>query len=219
MIMCAGMNAKCLPLLFASASILLTACGSVVTDGGGSSGNPPVDNTTSGGNPSGGAPGEESLAAVALTRAQNDVLWEEYWASQNPTSGTTSSSGGGELDPNDLFLRLSDLGVSCGSPTVNLPCGGHYELSIVLPPAFQQVGVYDLEDPQLITYSSMSETGQLNSADPQDCPWGGGTLGGGTLEILSIDDAAVHFKVTLTNGIWEANPSGEYDAPRCPAAD
>lgn len=169
----------------------------------------------SGGSGGGADPGEP-LPAVALTRAQLDVLWDEYWDSQGDV-GTSGSTGGGdaELDPTDLFLRASDLGVSCGSPTTQLTCGGHWQLSIGLPSAFQHVGVYDLEDPALVRYSMMSETGELNSSLPDDCPWGGGSIGRGTLEILAIDEAEVRFRVTL-GSFWDADPSGEYTAPRCP---
>ncbi|WP_438022144.1 hypothetical protein [Sorangium sp. So ce233] len=85
----------------------------------------------------------------------------------------------------------------------------------MLPSAYQQVGVYDLEDPGLMYYSGMSMTGQSHSPGADDCPWGGGSIGRGTLEILAIDEAEVRFRVTL-NGFWDADPSGEYTAPRCP---
>jgi hypothetical protein len=205
------------------ASLLLVACGNTVIDGGGSSGGNVNQGGSSGEGGSTGQGGQggspetpEVHPAVSLTRAQIDVLWEKYWE-EHGEPGTSSSSGGGNLDPNDLFLRLSDMGVHCGSPTVDLPCGGHYQMTIVLPPALQQVGVYDFEAPELVAYSSMSETGDLNSNDPEDCPWGGGSLGSGTVEILSIDDTEVHFKVNLSNGPWDSDPSGEYVAPRCPA--
>lgn len=195
-----------LPLLVGS--IVLAACGTVVSDGGGS-GDP---NST---NPTGEAPDTTVRPSVAYTRAQNDILWDEYWASQGSSGGSSGGSGGDNLDPNDLFLRLSDLGVTCSSPTTELSCGGHYQMTLVLPPALQKVGVYDLEDPELVAYSSMSESGDLNSSNPEDCPWGGGSLGQGSLEIISIDDAEVHFKVSMAGSIWSTDPSGDYVAPRC----
>jgi hypothetical protein len=203
------MNLRQLPLLLGT--LLLAACGGNVAVGGGSSNDGGSGGAGQGGAGQGGA---EILPAVALTRAEMDVLWEEYWESQDPSGGTTSS-GGGDLDPSDLFLRYSDMGVSCGSPYVELPCGGHYQVTLVLPPALQQVGVYDLEDPLLIAYSSISETGDLYSNDPQDCSFGGGSTGPGTLEILSIDASQVHFKVTLADGFWESATGGDFVAPRC----
>jgi hypothetical protein len=196
-----------LPLLLGS--ILLAACGTVVNGGGGDPNQNPTSST-------GESPDNTVRPAVAYTRAQNDVLWDEYWASQGSSSGgSTSGSGGDNLDPTDLFLRISDMGVTCTSPTTELSCGGHYQLTLVLPPALQKVGVYDLEDPQLVAYSSMSETGDLNSADPNDCPWGGGSLGEGSVEITAIDDSEVRFKVSMGGSLWSSDPSGVYTAPRC----
>jgi hypothetical protein len=197
-----------LPLLLGS--ILLAACGTVVSGGGGEGEQNPTSST-------GDAPDDTVRPAVAYTRAQNDVLWDEYWASQGSSGGgsTSGGSGGDNLDPNDLFLRISDMGVMCSSPATDLSCGGHYELTLVLPPALQKVGVYDLEDPQLVAYSSMSETGDLNSADPEDCPGGGGSLGQGSVEIIAINDAEVRFKVSMGGSIWSTDPSGDYTAPRC----
>ncbi len=208
------MNFQSLPLLLAS--FVFVACSSVVIEDGGNenvyhggSGNGPSSST-------GVVPGDGDALAVALTRAQNDILWEEYWSTHDP-SGSSSSGGGGNLNPNDLFLRLSDLGASCQSPTTELTCGGHWQLSLVLPPALQQVGVYDLESAELTAYSYMSEMGQPNSPAPEDCPWGGGSTGPGTLEILAIDETEVHFKVQFAGGgIWSSDPSGEYTALRCP---
>jgi len=150
-----------------------------------------------------------------MTRAQNDILWEEYW-NENDKSGTTVAAGGTPtLNPNDLFLMFSDMGASCDSPTVNVPCGNHYRVTIVLPPALQAVGVYDLKSPEITFYSSTWETGPLDSTGPDGCSQGGGSILGGTLEILSIDASEVHFKVEL-DPFWDTNPDGEYTALRCP---
>jgi hypothetical protein len=197
-------------LLIAAASVLLAGCFSQVVDdralgAGGSHGSSSTSSSGNGGND----------PAVAMTRARLDQLWDEYWA--NHPSGSSANSGGGPaLDPNDLFIRLSDLGASCGSPTAELTCGGHWQVSVALPPAYQQVGLYDLEDPSILSYSYMSETGQPNSPAPDDCSWGGGSLGSGTIEIISIDQAKVRFRLILSGGIWTSDPSGEYTAARCP---
>ncbi|WP_437284248.1 hypothetical protein [Sorangium sp. So ce406] len=206
--------------------LLLTACDVTFIDGGTNEGGAtdPVDpsgedgsagHAGCGGSDGGAVPGDP-LPAIALTRAQQDVLWDEYWASQDDV-GTSSSAGGGEaaLDPDDLFLRVSDLGESCGSPMAHLTCGGHWELRIVLPSAYQHVGVYDLEDPGLMYYSGMSMTGEPHAPGSDECGGGGGSLGPGTLEILAIDEAEVRFRITV-NGFWDVDASGEYTAPRCP---
>ncbi|MGK3968448.1 hypothetical protein WMF38_30240 [Sorangium sp. So ce118] len=213
-------------VLCALMPVLLAACDVTILGGGANDGGatdpdePSGEGGSAGHDGCGGAGGNidpgNTLPAVALTRAQLDVLWDEYWENQGDVeSGVSTGGGEAELDPNDLFLRASDLGVSCGSPTTKLTCGGHWQLSIGLPSAYQQVGVYDLQDPGLILYSMMSETGEPNSSVPDDCPWGGGSIGRGTLEILAIDEVEVRFRVTV-DWFWESDPSGEYTAPRCP---
>ena len=174
--------------------------------------------SSSGGSGQGGA--VVSGPAVAMTRAQLDVLWNEYWEEHTSSSVSTTTTGGGsDLDPNDLFIQIADVGASCNSPSVELDCGGHWNVSIGIPPALQYPGVYDLEDPALSLYSFMSETGQPHSPAPDDCSWGGGSLGPGTLEIVSISESEIHFKLTLLPFIWESDPSGEYTAPRCPVTE
>lgn len=148
-----------------------------------------------------------------MTRAQLDVLWEEYWKNQ-PSVTTVSVGGSADLDPNDLFIRISDLGASCSSPMTKLSCGGHWELSLAIPPELQAVGTYDLEDPRIMAYSGMSETGVPYSS-PDDCSWGGGSIGSGTLEIVSITANEIEIVVTM-DSFWDADPSGVYRAPRCP---
>lgn len=219
------MRLQAASIVLTLASTLLVACGSTVT-GGGSSGPACFDDcddtTTTGSTPgSGGAGGAgggdvvpPTQQAVAMTRAQMDVLWEEYWE-ENPGGSSSSTTGGGGLDPNDLFLEVSSLGASCGSPFVELPCGGHWSVSIGIPTALQQVGVYELDSSALSLFSFMTETGQPYSSAPGDCAWGGGTIGSGTLEIVSINETEVQFVLALDQP-WETDPSGTYTASRCP---
>ncbi|WP_433926505.1 hypothetical protein AB3662_26665 [Sorangium cellulosum] len=205
--------------------LLLTACDVTFIDGGTNDGGATDPDDPSGedgsaghagcGGSDGGAVPGEPLPAIALTRAQQDVLWDEYWASQDDVGAGSTGSGDVALDPNDLFLRVSDLGESCGAPMARLTCGGHWEMRLVLPSAYQRVGVYDLEDPGLMYYSGMSVTGEPHAPGSDECGGGGGSIGPGTLEILAIDEAEVRFRVTF-NGFWDVDPSGEYTAPRCP---
>lgn len=201
------------PYLSLPLALLLIACGGTVTNGGGSGGN-----GSSGGNGGNGSGGNDMLfPAVANTRAELDVLWDQYWQQNGGASGgTTSSSGGEPLDPNDLFVRISDVGVSCNSPTVELPCGEHWSLTLGIPSAIQQVGVYDLQNSPVSLYSSMSETGEPYSSTPGDCGFGGGSLGPGSLEILSISAQEVHLKLSMQPTGFVVDPSGDYIVPRCP---
>lgn len=195
---------------------LAAACVPEVIDEAGSEARENLEGGQGSGASDPGTEPPELQSAVAMTRAQLDLLWEDYWDEEGD-SGTSSSSsgGGGGLDPNDLFIQISDLGASCGSPSVDLSCGGHWSLSLALPPAYQAVGIYDLEDPQLTLYSSMSETGEAYSPAPGDCGWGGGSLGSGTLEVVAIDDQAIEIVVTMDQTFWNADPSGTYTASLC----
>ena len=113
-------------------------------------------------------------------------------------------------------MKVGDVSVSCSDPYAALGCGGHWRVSLGLPPALQQVGVYPLDGPELQQFSMHTETGQPTGPGPDACTWGGGTLGKGTLEIIAIDASGVHFKLDLTAPFWDSNPSGEYVAARCP---
>jgi hypothetical protein len=193
--------------------VLLSGCGSQIIDGGG------LDTNGSGAVPVAGGKGVDRapvLPAVAMTRAQLDVLWDEYWETHGGGVDSSGSGGGPALDPDDLFLRVSDLGASCSSPTVDLSCGGHWEVSIALPSAYQQVGVYDLEGPGILSYSLMVETGPASAQEPGVCPAGGGSLGPGAIEVLALDASNVTFRLTVTGLLGDNDPSGVYTAPRCP---
>ncbi|WP_437676940.1 hypothetical protein [Sorangium sp. So ce131] len=225
---------KTKPALVFVMPLLLTACDPAFWEGGsfdlpdlanGGAHDPPDPNDPPGEGGSGGAGGggggdsSPLTAAVAMTRAQRDELREEYYenlASETGSAVSTSAAGGGsELDPNDLLLHISDVGESCNIYITHLPCGGHWQLRFALPVAYQQVGVYDINDPALRGF--VLEAGEPYSPAPDDCGKGGGTLiQSGTLEILAIDSAEVRFRLTSEDLFLGGNPSGEYTAPRCP---
>jgi hypothetical protein len=165
-----------------------------------------------GGSAAGGSASKPTQLAVAMTRAQGEALWQQD-ISENSSGYTVTTTGGG-LDPNDLFIRISDQGASCQSAHVELDCGGHFYLSVALPPAYQAVGVYDLEDPAIASYSMMSETGAPYDS-PDDCSWGGGTVGSGTIEVTGITDTALDVVIQIKDSFWDNNPSGKYTVPRC----
>lgn len=215
----------------AGLALVLVACGGSTTGlGQGSGGNTDALQSAegddegrggaNGGGTNGGTTGNGTapvgrLPALARTRAQNDVLWKDYWAKHPSGGGSSSGSGSTPLDPNDLFLQFSDVGVACSEVTVDLPCGGHWSASIGVPPALQKPGVYDLGGPELSRYSHMSESGAQYGADPKSCSGGGGSFGTGTLEIISIDATSVKFKVNAKS-YSSFSPNGEYTAVRCP---
>ncbi|MGK3976996.1 hypothetical protein WMF38_35470 [Sorangium sp. So ce118] len=172
-----------------------------------------------GGTGGGGVDPGPLTAAVAMTRAQRDVLKNERDEQQASETGsvvsTTAAGGQAEQDPNDLLLHISDIGESCDVYPIALPCGGHWRLWFTLPAAYQQVGIYDLDDQAL--HGSVFRTGAPSSSAPDACPMGGGTvIPPGTLEVLAIDSVEVRFRLTI-GGSWAGgDPSGEYTAPRCP---
>lgn len=198
----------------ASLGLLTAACGGTIVSGDSFENEEGGSSSVGGGANQGGA--STSAPAVAMSRARLDVLWDEYWETHGEgDTGSSGSGSGDDLDPNDLFIQLSDMGTSCSSPHVELPCGGHWSVTLGIPPALQAVGVYDLESDALTRYSSMWETGAPNSNSPGDCPAGGGSLFGGTLEILAIDADTVRFRLTMEPTFDGNDPSGEYTAPRC----
>lgn len=210
---------KLLSAFVLAAPLTLAACAAQVIGGGGTGGS--GGSGGSGGFGSSGGPGGSigtgapALTAVALTRAQDDAGWDNYFATHGGGPGYPSGSGG--PDPNDLFLHLSNLGVSCDLAVVDLTCGGHYDMTIMVPPAFQQVGTFTIEDPTVDQWSWMMNTGEGSGVPGDGCDSSGGSIvGGGTVEILSIDATAVHFRVDLEAKIWATDPSGEYTAARCP---
>jgi len=105
----------------------------------------------------------------------------------NPNPGTGGSSGGGEPDPATLYVRLSDQEMSCGDPTAALQCGGHWEVTIAIPPEFQAPGLFNLLGPDV--HGSASETGPDNGNN-NECSFGGGSFPA-TLEIVTIDDLKI----------------------------
>src|SRR5262245_35878016 len=88
--------------LIALVSTLLPACTSQVMGGGGpdesqtnssSFGDGGTGGTGSDGG-TGGADPSPTNAAVAMTRARLDQLWDEYWQTHNPSGSSTTTGGG-----------------------------------------------------------------------------------------------------------------------------
>jgi len=140
-----------------------------------------------------------------------------YLQSQVPprpdTTGTGgSSSGGGELDPGTLFIKLSDQNFTCAEPNALLTCGPHWSVTIVIPPEFQSPGTYNLLGQDV--HGSAFETGDDGG---QDCSFGGGSFDA-TFQIFSVDDNTVEGRLCHVNAFFSAPvPSleGSFSAPRC----
>ncbi len=163
----------------------------------------PVD-----GPPPASAPGSPKLAQ-ALTRAQQQALWVSLGEVASPL-------GGPGLEPDDLFLEFSDLGVECSSPVVTLPCGGHWSATLIVPPELQKVGLHDLSPGSTLSHYSSTLTETTKASDPSSCAYNGNAFPTeGSLEILSIDAQQVTFRLTTHHESFESDPSGTYTALRC----
>ncbi|HEY0137783.1 MAG TPA: hypothetical protein VGB85_27045, partial [Nannocystis sp.] len=133
---------------------------------------------------------------------------------QDPTGGTTSTTGGGDLDPGTLFVKLSDQAFSCADPNASLQCGEHWEVTIVIPPEFQSPGVHNLLGQNVRGIAT--ETGVDEGMD--SCAFGGGSFGA-TFEILAIDDKTVEGRLCNVESFFSfANPQleGSFTATLCP---
>src|SRR5688572_625760 len=97
---------------------------------------------------------EDPYPAIAMTRAQRQVLLDEHAG----TSGV-STTGAVPQDPNDLFVTISDTAWGCDEyPSPE--CGGHWTVDLVLTESLRQVGVHDLAGASLgMVYRSEAEPG------------------------------------------------------------
>jgi len=131
----------------------------------------------------------------------------------DPTGTGGSSTGGGELDPGTLFVKLSDQAFTCADPNALLECGQHWAVTIVIPPEFQSPGVFNLLGQDV--RGSAFETG---AGGGQDCSFGGGSFEA-TFQILAIDDQSVQGRLCNVNGLFfDTDPQleGTFSAARCP---
>ncbi|MBA3546986.1 MAG: hypothetical protein H0T76_10925 [Nannocystis sp.] len=140
-----------------------------------------------------------------------------YTKSQVPpkpdnTSTSGTASGGGELDPGTILVTLSDQTFTCADPEALLQCGGHWQVTIVIPPEFQSPGTYNLLGQDV--HGGAFETGDEGN---QDCSFGGGSFDA-TLQIFSVDDNTVEGRLCHVNPFFSVPvPSleGSFSAPRC----
>lgn len=173
--------------------------GQNVGEGDGDGGESPG---TGGGGVGGGA---ASYNALALYRSQVPDV-------SGGGENSTSTGGGTDLDPNDLFVIISNHGLTCVDPYGSYACG-NWRVAIVIPPALQVPGVLDLHSPELLNYSGFSVSGPDDGSG--NCYGGGGSFYDGTVEIVSLDatQVVVRFEGTDTS---EFDVDGVHTAIRCP---
>lgn len=209
------MKSKLAAILLA-APLTLTACAGQVIGGGGDE--PGAGGSGGSGGSSGTGMGEPAVSAVVMTHGQYSAGWINYEKAHHhgwPGEGVLDGPILG--DPSDIYIHLSNEGVSCLYSAVDLSCGGHWEMALGLPLALQQVGTYSLKDPGIDALSTMLEADEAFDSQPGDCSGGGGSLvSDGTVEIISIDETSIQFRLTMEKSVWNVDPNGEYTALRCP---
>jgi len=130
----------------------------------------------------------------------------------DPTGGSTgTSTGGGELEPGTLFVKLSDQAFTCADPNASIDCGPHWEVTIVIPPEFQTPGIHNLLGQDVRGSASESSGGE-------GCSFGGGSFSA-TFEILAIDDETVSGRLCNVDDLFSFNDpqlEGSFTATRCP---
>lgn len=165
-----------------------------------------------GGDPPPVIPCEREGVPLAGITTQIGYLQSQVPPRPDPT-GTGGSSGGGELDPGTLLVKLSDQAFTCADPSAPLGCGQHWSVTIVIPPEFQAPGVFNLLGPNVT--AGAFETGVGGGGD---CSFGGGSFDA-TFEILAIDDKTVQARLCNVNSpFFATNPQleGSFEAARCP---
>ena len=127
------------------------------------------------------------------------------------TGDTSAASGGGGLDPNMLFVFISDHTVACSDPFAVPECP-YWQVSLGIPTDLQKPGTYDLASPEF-SYSGYSVS-QPN-IDAPDCWGGGGSFWEGTLQITAINDDKVAGVLSGTPA-FDFDANGPFTALRCP---
>lgn len=142
------------------------------------------------------------------------MLYSELPVQTDPdeTGSVVASGGGGPgIDPNSLFLFISNGAQACTDPfAYSGGCAApRYQVSILLPPSLQAVGTYPLDN---LATMSVTEPGGGDT-----CSGGGGSYWDGTITLTAIDATHVTFTLAGTGKLFFAsgNADGTYTAPRC----
>ena len=145
------------------------------------------------------------------------VTSHAYYESQIPdipgTAGTTISTGS-DVDPDTLYITLSDASITCEDPDAALDCGPLWSVSLVLPPELQTPGSYAVGTDEL-NYLFV-ETGVDDGEG--SCPFGAGSWEA-TLELISIGDGVVEGRLCDVDIGWMTvapTLDGLFTAELCP---
>jgi len=180
----------------------MTSHGSEVTSIGSETDGPVIEPT-----PCEGEPVVLDVASLAYTHGQ---IPPEPDPTGDGSSGTT---GGEPIDPDTLYVRLSNQVATCADPNVGIDCGHQWEVTIRIPTAFQTPGLYHLAGTD-VTGTAM-ESGEAE--DPDACPFGGGTFGA-SFELISVDENEVVGRLCHIDWPFFDNKvdlEGSFTASRC----
>ena len=201
-------------LLFASSIALAfasTGCSRHVEEPG-TQGNS-IDDSSSSSDDTCGAPPDQNARAIAISLGSLESASDQ---GSGGSSGTGGGAGGGGPDPSTIVIKASNrTQYTCDVPVLSSDCtnGTTWEVSVELAPNQVAPGTFDLSDPKLNSFFSI--TGSDGGAE---CWGGGGSFIQGQLVIESVDDTAVHFRLVGTNGnddVDGVTSDGMYVAPRC----
>lgn len=188
--------------------------GDVSGDGGGSSGKTGTGTTTTGTlssmmtgpiGESGSGGGQGGSDGIAVLNEQVPSGDKPGWNSDGKT-----------LEPKTLIVSLLDRSQTCAAPKFNHSGPKSYtELIFGLSPSVQKVGKYDVASPDVLSvYDYYLGDGMGNGGGRGASP-----LTEGTIEVLSIDDTAIHVRTELppdAHGDGADRFNGDYLVPRCP---
>ncbi|MDC0675612.1 hypothetical protein [Nannocystis radixulma] len=132
----------------------------------------------------------------------------------DPTGESSSGGTGGDpVDPDTLYVRLSNQVATCADPNAGIECGNNWEVTIRIPTAFQTPGLYHLAGTD-VTGTAM-ETGPED--EPDLCAFGGGTFSA-SFELIAVDGQEVVGRLCHVDWPFfdnNVNLEGSFTAQRC----
>lgn len=126
-----------------------------------------------------------------------------------------SSSGNVNAGADALHIFLGSAAHTCEDPWAPIACTETQRVTFSLPPELQQPGVIELSDPAISASYGYSW-------GSQECIDSGGGFEEGTIEILSIDEGGLVFKVygsgVFIGSVGFVTVDGLYAASICPSS-